>query len=75
MKEHLVKAGHVVKLKGIPFTAKVDFVVETSDENYKLFLSQAEQSSLNPTHAASPDNAATSSLSFLSMHDDNLSRT
>lgn len=69
------KVGDVIKSNGLPFKLLECVEAETSDENYKLFLSQEEQSSLNPTHAASPDNAATSILSLLSMHDDNLSLT
>lgn len=60
---------------GVPFKLLGNVEVETSDENYKLFLSQDEHSSLNSTHAASPDMAATNNRSLLSMQDCSLSHT
>lgn len=67
MKELLVKAGDIIKLHEIPFRVKADVVVETAAGNYQLFLSHEAQSSLNPCHAYSPDNAATSNSSFTSI--------
>ncbi len=70
-----IEAGTVFHEFGIPFELTADATAETSEGNYKLFLSQVEHSSLNPVHAPAPDSATTSSESLLSIFGDNESRT
>lgn len=67
MKTNTFKKGSIITAKGIPFELAQDVNAMTSEDNYKLFLSQSEHSLVNPIQAASPVRAITNSESLESI--------
>lgn len=51
MQEFIIKAGTIIKIKGLPFKLEQDTKVSGTTQNYKLVSNQSEQSLSKPNQA------------------------